>query len=139
MKYLARMLAYTRFFVLSRQWKLIRQWLYTLPADQEMRFAASVHAEATRAATHPTPQFYASENVASYSPWGDAADNAFALSRSGDVKEQLNGVAMWLAVVYYETRHAPVDALQKLHVDVAYDLERFRSLHEHVLAIRHVA
>ena len=139
MKYLTRMLAYTRLFVLSRQWKLILQWLYTLPADQEMRFAVLVHEEATRAAKHPTPQFYASENVASYSPWGDAADNAFALSRSGDVKEQMRGIAVWLAVVYYETRNAPVESLHKLHVDVAYNLERFRSLHEHVLAIRHAA
>jgi len=139
MKYLTRMLAYTRFLVLSRQWKSIQQWLYTLPADQEMRFAASVYGEATRASKHPTPQFYASENVESYSPWGDAADNAFALSRSADVQEQMRGIAVWLAVVYYETRNAPVEALRKLHVDVAYDLERFRSLYEHVLAIRQAA
>ncbi len=139
MKYLTRMLAYTRLFVLSRQWKSIQQWLYTLPADQEMRFAAFVHDEATRAAKHPTPQFYGSENVASYSPWGDAVDTAYALSRSADVKDQMRGIAMWLAIVYYETRNPTVTALHKLHVDVAYNLERFRSLHEHVLAIRHAA
>ncbi len=139
MKYLTRMLAYTRLFVLNRQWKSIRQWLFSLPPAQEGPLAAKVHEEAMVAEKHPTPQFYGSSTVASYSPWGDAADNAFELTRTGDTREQMQGVAMWLAVVYYETRHAPVDALHKLHVEVAYDFERLRNRHAQMLAIRRAA
>ncbi len=139
MKYLTRMLAYTRLLVLRRQWKSIQQWLNSLPADQEPRIAVLVYDEAQSAAQHPTPQFYASENVESYSPWGDAADIAFALSHSLDAKEQMRGVALWLAVVYYETRNAPVEALRRLHVDVAYDFERLRNRQQQLLAIRRAA
>jgi hypothetical protein len=139
MKYLTRVLAYTRLLVLLRQWKPIQQWLNSTPVEQELRLAALVYDEAQRAATHPTPQFYASGAVSSYSPWGDAADTAYMHSRSADAQEQLHGVAVWLAVVYHETRNAPIDALRKLHVDVAYDFERLRSRHEHFLAIRKAA
>jgi len=133
------MLAYTRLLVLSRQWKSIQQWLNSLPPEQEPRIAVKVFEEAERAARHPTPQFYASENVESYSPWGDAADTAYALSRSLDASEQMRGVALWLAVVYFETRNAQVEALRRLHVDVAYDFERLRSRQEQLLAIRRAA
>lgn len=139
MKYLTQMLALTRLLVLRRQWKPIQQWLNTLPEDREKVLAALVYDEAIHAAKHPAPQFYGSENVASYSPWGDAVDTAFARSRSDDTREQMQSIAVWLAVVYHETRNAPVDALRKLHGDVAYDFERLRSLHEHILAIRQAA
>jgi hypothetical protein len=139
MKYLTRVLAYTRLLVLLRHWKPIQPFLNSMPVEQEARLAALVYDEALRAEQHPTPQFYGSDNVESYSPWGDAVETAFARSRSADAQEQLRGVAVWLAVVYHETRNGPIEALRKLHVDVAYDFERLRSRHEHFLAIRKAA
>ncbi len=139
MKYLTQMLAYTRLLVLSRQWKSIREWLFSLPPQQEARLAALVHAQASIAEKHPAPQFFGSDQVASYSPWGDAADKAYELSRAGDAREQMEAVALWLAVVYYETRRAPIEALRSLHREAAHDFERLRDLHDHLLAIRRVA
>lgn len=139
MKYLTRMLAYTRLLVLRRQWKSIQQWLITLPVDQEARLATLVYDQAVLAANHPTPQFYGSVYVESYSPWGDAADTAYALTRSLDVREQTHGIAVWLAVVFHETRNAPVAALRRLHVDVSYDFQRLRNMQQQLLAIRQAA
>lgn len=139
MKYLTRMLAFTRLLVLRRQWKAIRQWLFQLSSEQESVLAALVYGEAVRAAKHPLPQFYASDNVESYSPWGTAVDDAFEKSRADSPQVQMRGVAVWLAVVYHETRNAPLEPLRKLHGEVAYDLERLRGLHERILAIRQAA
>jgi len=139
MKYLTQVLAFTRLLVLRRQWKRIQQWLISVQVPQETQLAALVYEEAQHAAKHPAPQFYGSQNVASYSPWGDAADKAFELFSSLDAREQMRGIAMWLAVVYYETRNASIDALRILHVDVAYDFERLRGLRERTLAIQKAA
>lgn len=139
MKYLTQMLAFTRLLVLRRQWKRIQQWLNSAQLPQETLLSALVYEEALRAAKHPVPQFYGSQSVASYSPWGDAADTAFALACSLDAREQMRGIATWLPVVYYETRNAPIEGLRSLHVDVAYDFERLRAMQERTLAIRKAA
>lgn len=139
MRYLTRMLAFTRLLVLRRQWRPIRQWLLQLPTDQEPVLAALVYGEAVRAAKHPLPQFYASDHLEIYSPWGNAVDVAFERTRSDNPQVQMRGIAVWLAVVYHETRNAPLEPLRKLHGEVAYDLERLRSLHERILAIRQAA
>ena len=114
MKYLTRMLAFTRLLVLRRQWKQIKQWLFLLSAEQESVLSALVYGEAQRAAKHPLPQFYASEHVESYSPWGTAVDAAFEKTRTDNPQVQMRGVAVWLAVVYHETRNAPLEPLRKV-------------------------
>lgn len=139
MKYLTRMLAFTRLMSLRRQWKVIRSILYLLSAEQEAKLATLVFGEALRAGRHPMPQFYASEGVESYQPWGNAVDKAFEQARDEDPRWAYKGIATWLAVVFYETRNAPLDALQSLHKEVAHDFERLRALHERILAVRQAA
>lgn len=139
MKYLTRMLAFTRLMTLRRQWKVIRSILYLLSAEQEAKLATLVFGEALRAARHPMPQFYASAAVESYQPWGDAVDKAFTEARDEDPRWAYKGIATWLAVVFYETRNAPLSALQSLHQEVAHDFERLRALHERILAVRQAA
>lgn len=139
MKYLTRMLALTRLMSLRRQWKVIRSILFQLSAEQEAKLATLVFGEALRAARHPMPQFYGSESVQSYQPWGDAADRAFSEARDEDPRWAYKGIATWLAVVYYETRNAPVQAVSALHQEVAHEFERLRALHERILAVRQAA
>ncbi len=139
MKYLTRMLALTRLMQLKRQWKRIAAWLALLTQEDQQVLAALVYGEAQRAGKHPLPQFYASQNIEAYSPWGDAVQLAFARICNEGGQSQMRGVATWLAVVYHETGNTQLAALRSLHNDVAYELNKYRSLHERVLAIRMAA
>lgn len=139
MKYLTRMLAFTRLMTLRRQWKAIRALLFRLDAQQETRLATLVFAEAIRAEKHPMPQFYGCESVESYQPWGDTAERAFNEARDEDPRWAHKGLATWLAVVFHETRHAPIAPLQSLHAEVAHEFQRLRALHERILAVRQAA
>jgi hypothetical protein len=139
MKYLTRMLAFTRLMTLRRHWKALREILYRLSVEQEATLATLVFGEALRAARHPMPQFYGCETLQSYQPWGDTAERAFREARDEDPRWAYKGIATWLAVVYHETRNAPLTGLQALHKEVGHDFERLRALHERILAVRQAA
>lgn len=139
MKYLTRMLALTRMLQLKRQWKQILAWLATLSQNEQQVLGALAFGEAQRASRHPLPQFYASQRVEAYSPWGDAVTVAFNKLTAEDRAVQMRGVATWLAVVFHETQDSPLAGLRALHHQVAPELNKYRTLHERVIAIRMAA
>lgn len=139
MKYLTHVLALTRLMLLKKQWRAVRHLLEMLPHENRAVLAALVYGEAQRAAKHPLPQFYGSSQPTSYSPWGDAVERSFERIQSDNEPLRMRGIATWLAVVYHETRHAPLRAMQALHQEVDTALSHYRSLHERVLAIRMAA
>lgn len=139
MKYLTSLLALTRLRMLKRHWKMIRQLVDALPHDKRAVLAAMVYGESQRAAKHPAPQFYASSPTVAYAPWGDAAESAFERIQGSDEQQRMQGLATWLAVVFHETRLASLAGMKALHGDVAGALERYKTLHERVLAIRMAA
>ena len=139
MKYLTRMLALTRFLQLRKHWKEIKDLLNLLSHEQESVLGAMVYGELQRAAKHPVPRFYASQQVEAYSPWGDALNAAWSKICSEEPQVQLRGIAIWLAVAYYETANAALPMLSRLNTDIAGNVTRFRQLHERVLAIRAAA
>lgn len=139
MRFLISMLAFTRLMQLKRQWREVAAMLNKLPENHRMLLAAFVYGEAQRAAKHPLPRFYGSRQVDGYRPWGDAVDIAFEQVRSDKLQARLKGLAMWLAVVYLETRRCEHSGLQGLHSEVERDFVGLRDLHQRVLAIRMAA
>ncbi|MBD8527154.1 hypothetical protein [Pseudomarimonas arenosa] len=139
MKYLTRMLALTRFLLLRKQWKDIRGVLNLLTRDQENVLGAMVYGELQRAAKHPVPRFYASQQMEAYSPWGDALTAAWDKICSDEPQVQLRGLAVWLAVAFHETHNAALPMLSRLNSEISDSVARYRQLHERLLAIRAAA
>ncbi|HYE86988.1 MAG TPA: hypothetical protein VEA16_11575 [Vicinamibacterales bacterium] len=139
MKYLTQVLALTRLLLLKRQWREVLKQLNLLDDNAKRLLAALVYGETQRAAKHPLPQFYGSDKVDLYRPWGDAVEHAFARLHSDNPQLRLRGIATWLTVVFHETQQAGQPGLKTLHGEVARYVEQYRTLHERVLAIRAAA
>jgi hypothetical protein len=139
MRILITMLALTRLMLLKRQWRDVTLALAALPENSRMLLAALVYGEAQRATKHPLPQFYASSKVDTYRPWGDAAEAAFARISADNPQIRMKALAVWLTVVYHETRGATQQGLLALHEEVGAHFTQLRDLHQRVLAIRMAA
>lgn len=118
MKLIIRLLAWARYIMLSRQARDIRRIVQELPVSAQRAVGQLAMAEIQNAARAPTPHLYGSEVEDRYQPWGDATQHAYAKARSKAPQLKLRGVALWLAVVYHETRDSTHPNLQAVHRDV---------------------
>lgn len=118
MRVVIRLLVLARYLMLGRQLREIRRIVQELPVSAQRAVGQLAMAEIQNAARLATPHFYGSEAGDRYQPWGDATQQAFAKAQSRTPQLKLRGLALWLAVVYHETRETPHPALQGLHRDV---------------------
>ena len=118
MKVMIRLLALARWLMLSRQARELRRIVQELPASAQRAVGQLAMAEIQNAARVATPHFYGSEVEDRYQPWGDATQQAFAKAQSKTPQLKLRGIALWLAVVYHETRESPHPSLEAIHRDV---------------------
>lgn len=118
MPFLTKMLALTRFLMLSRQVKEIRRLIDELPRTARSPLGALVNQELQNAAQLPQPHLYGSQRVDRYAPWGDAAELALSRARSDLAQLRLRGIATWIAVVFYETENSNHARLQSIHREV---------------------
>ncbi len=118
MKVVIRLLALARYLMLGRQAREIRRIVEELPVSAQRAVGQLAMAEIQNAARTVTPHLYRSEIADRYQPWGDATQLAYhkALSKTPQLK--LRGIALWLAVVYHETRDSNHVNLQGVHRDV---------------------
>ncbi len=118
MKVMIRLLALARWLMLSRQARELRRIVQELPVSAQRAVGQLAMAEIQNAARAATPHFYGSEVEDRYQPWGDATQQAFAKAQSKTPQLKLRGIALWLAVVYHETRESPHPSLEAIHRDV---------------------
>jgi hypothetical protein len=118
MKVMIRLLALARWLMLSRQARELRRIVQELPVSAQRAVGQLAMAEIQNAARVATPHFYGSEVEDRYQPWGDATQQAFAKAQSKTPQLKLRGIALWLAVVYHETRESPHPSLEAIHRDV---------------------
>lgn len=118
MQFLTKMLALTRYLILSRQVKEVNRLIGELPVTAKRALGMLVAAEIQKAAQHPHPHLYGSEHVDRYQPWGDATEVALVRARSDNAQLRLRGIATWIAVVFHETQNASHSGLQSVHRDV---------------------
>jgi len=118
MQFLTKMLALTRFLMLSRQVKEVNRLIGELPPQAKRALGMLVSAEIQKASQHPQPHLYGSEHVDRYQPWGDAAEVALSRARSDNAQLRLRGIATWIAVVFHETQNANHGGLQSVHREV---------------------
>ena len=118
MKLLIRALVFCRFITLSRQMREIKRTVQAMPVTAQRAIGQISMSEIGAAAHTPVPHLYGSSSTDIYQPWGDGASLAFQRARARVPQLQLRGVALWLAVVYQETRESPHASMQGLHREV---------------------
>ena len=118
MRILTRLLALARYLTLARQARELRRMLDALPRSAQRALATMAMAEIEKASGAPQPRYYADTDSDPYQPWGTAAGEAFLRARSPVPQLKLKGIAVWLAVVFHETRDSPHPLLQGMHREV---------------------
>jgi hypothetical protein len=116
MKVVIRLLALARYLMLLRQLREIRRIVLELPITAQRAVGQLAMSEIRNAARCSQPHLYGSQVEDRYQPWGDATQQAFAKAMSRAPQLKLRGVALWLAVVFHETRdssHAQLQAIQR--------------------------
>lgn len=118
MKVVIRLLVLARYLMLLRQSREIQRIVQQLPITAQRAVGQLVMAEIRNAARCSQPHLYASRVEDRYQPWGDATQQAFAKAQSRTPQLKLRGIALWLAVVFHETRDSNHANLQSIHREV---------------------
>ena len=133
MDLLISMLTQWRRMMLARQAGVIRQAVLGMNPEQRKQAADMTLAEIQAAAVLPQPHLHGDAGTSLYRPWSPVAANAARRSSDRSIQLRQRSVAMWLAVVYHETRHAADDGLVAVHREV---LGILRELKEHKVAVQ---
>ncbi len=118
MKFLTRLLVFCRYVLLNRQLREIKRNVLALPVTAQRAVGHLVMSEIEAASKIPVPHLYGSSNADVHQPWGDGATLAFNRARARVPQLRLRGIALWLAIVFQETRDTPHASLQALHREV---------------------
>ena len=118
MDMLITLLTHWRRMMLSRQAGAVRQAVSALNAEQRKQTADHTLAEIQHAAQLPQPHLHGATEASLYRPWTPVATTAASRVRDRSIQLRQRSIAMWLAVVYHETRGATDEGLQGVHRDV---------------------
>jgi hypothetical protein len=118
MHLLTRLIALTRGVQLRRQFRDITEAMGALPAALRRQLAAISIREFTQAAKCEFPHLYMTPPEDKYRAWGSGTEIGMERLRSDNIQVRLRGIALWLVVVYHETREAPFGEQKELHREV---------------------
>lgn len=118
MELLISLLTQWRRMMLSRQAGAVRQAVMGLNPDQRKQAADMTLAEIQHAATLPLPHLHGVTDASLYRPWSPVASTAASRVKDRSIQLRQRSIAMWLAVVYHETRAAPDEGLLAVHREV---------------------
>jgi hypothetical protein len=126
MQLVTRLIALTRAVQLRRQFREINKALEQLPPSSRRQLAAISLREFANASKSEFPHLYATPPEEKYRPWGSGADIGLERLRSDNLQVRLRGVALWLTVVYHETRDSHFPEQQELHRQVMRSLRTLK-------------
>jgi hypothetical protein len=118
MDMLISMLAQYRRLMLSRQAAVVRAAVEAMTAEQRRLAAEHTLSEIRAAAALPLPHLYGDADPVPYRPWTPVAETMARRAHDRAIQLRLRSIALWLAVVYHETREARGDGLQAVHREV---------------------
>ncbi len=97
-----------------------------MPPNARRQLAAISLREFANASKSEFPHLYATRPEEKYRPWGSGADIGLERLRSDNLQVRLRGVALWLTVVYHETKDSPFAEQQELHRQVMRSLRTLK-------------
>ena len=131
MQVLTRLIALIRSVQLRRQFREINKTLEHLPPSVRRQLAVIALREFANASKSEFPHLYATPPEEKYRAWGSGTDIGLERLRSDNLQVRLRGVALWLTVVFHETKDSPFAEQQELHRQV---MRALRTLKEAVPA-----
>ena len=115
MQLISRIIAMSRTAQLSRQLREIEQSMSQMTQPTRVRLAGLVAREIDQAAQCEFPHLYATPPEQRYKLWGSGSEIGMERAKSDNLQVRLRGIALWLAVVYHETRESAFAEPQNLH------------------------
>ncbi len=118
MQFVTRLIALSRAVQLRRQFREINKSIEQLAPNVRRQLAAIALREFSSASKSEFPHLYATPPEEKYRAWGSGADIGLERMRSDNLQVRLRGIALWLAVVYHETKDSTFAEQQDLHRQV---------------------
>lgn len=131
MHIMTRIIALSRSMQLRRQFREINKTMESLQPAARRQLAAIALREFGTASKCEFPHLYGTPPEEKYRPWGSGTDVGLERLRSDNLQVRLRGVALWLTVVFHETKDSPFAEQQELH---RLAMRSLRSLKEGVPA-----
>jgi hypothetical protein len=110
-----RLIAINRGLRLRRQLAEIERHIQVLPARVHAQLALLTRRELDQAGESDFPHLYGTPPELRYSPFGHGNEVGLGRARSDSAQIAIRGIALWLAVVYHETKDSPHANIQELH------------------------
>jgi len=110
-----RLFAMNRGLRLRRQLAEIERLMQALPHRVHAELALLTRRELDQAGESDFPHLYGTPPDQRYSPFGTGNEIGLGRARSGSPQIAIRGIALWLAVVYHETKDSPHANMQELH------------------------
>lgn len=115
MPIITRVLALSRSVQLNRQLREIDRIIETMALPTRARLAALTSRECEQAAQCEFPHLYGTPPEQRFTPWGTGAEIGYSRVRSDNLQVRMRGIALWLAVVFHETRDSAIAEPAALH------------------------
>ncbi len=116
MRFVTHILAMSRAVRLGRELREIERIIETTSAMSRQKLALLTLRELAQAGRCEFPHLYGTPPEQRYAAWGSGADIGMTRARSDNLQVRLRGVALWVAVVFHETRdsgHAQIAAVHR--------------------------
>lgn len=126
MQFLIVLLTQWRRAMLARQAATVRQAVQAMGPEQRKQTTDLTLAEIQAAARLPMPHLHGDSEDTPYRPWTPVAAVAAARAKDRSIQLRQRSIALWLAVVYHETRQSPDAGLQAVHREVLGILRELR-------------
>lgn len=115
MSMLTQAIAFIRYFSLNSEYKFVERELAGLnPLDRRLLAGLAVK-ELQLAGQSEFPHLYGTDGDQRYRMWGNATLVGLDRAKSDNSHIKLRGIALWLAVAFYETKDSPFAGHQTLH------------------------
>jgi hypothetical protein len=101
---------------LRRQFSEVNQRSLELPHSYREQLAELIGRECDNVAASADPALYGSQTEEGMSASG--LDVGYDRARSDNVQVRMRGIALWVALVYHETRNAEAAEAQDLHRNI---------------------
>lgn len=129
MHIVTRIISMNRARALVRQFREIDRMINGLSVVSRQQLASLAMRELVQSGRCEFPHLYGTPQEQRYMAWGSGTEVGITRARSDNSQVRLRGIALWLAVVFHETRSAESGTLESLHRQV---LRVFRQLKQNV-------
>ncbi|HET7299332.1 MAG TPA: hypothetical protein VFJ01_01625 [Oleiagrimonas sp.] len=127
MRIVTRIIAISRATRLGREFREIDGIIQGLSHDARQKLALFALRELAQAGRCEFPHLYGTSPEKRYAVWGSGAETGLTRARSDNPQVRLRGIALWLAVIFHETRdseHAQIAAVHRQILRVLRQLKQ---------------